>query len=134
MLSNAFKGAYTEQVASQHKVEGNIQRGIRDAASIATIAALGFTGAISGETILKGATRMGASRLGGLGGTAVMAALSEKKGTAESKARDVVKDESVDSLEPVFNEAVKLSRSEEEDVAIDTVWEILHRGKKVDSK
>lgn len=134
MLSNAFKGAYVEQVSAQHKVEGNIQRGIRDAASIATIAALGFTGAISDETILKGATRMGASRLGGLGGTAVMAALGEKKGTAESKARDVVKDESVDSLEPVFNEASNLSRSEEEDIAIDTVWEILHRGKKVDSK
>ena len=133
MLSNAFKGAYTEQVASQHKVEGNIQRGIRDAASIATIAALGFTGAISGETILKGATRMGASRLGGLGGMAVMSALGEKKATAEAKVQDNAGKEQ-DSLEPVFDEAVKLSRSEEEDIAIDTVWEILHRGKKVDSK
>ena len=133
MLSNAFKGAYVEQVASQHKVEGNIQRGIRDAASIATIAALGFSGALSDSAIIQGAAKMGASRMGGLGGRIVMAALSEKKGTAESKARDIIKDESVDSLDTVFTEASNLSRSEAEDMAIDTVWEILHR-KKVDSK
>lgn len=126
MLSNAFKGAYTERVGAENKVKGNIQAGIRDAASIATIAALGFTGAISDETLVKGISRMGVSRLGGLGGMAVNAALGEKRATAEAKSQD--------SLEPVFNEAVRLSRSEEEDIAIDTVWEILHRGKKVDSK
>ena len=126
MLSNAFKGAYTERVGAEHKVQGNIQAGIRDAATIATIAALGFTGAISDETLIKGVSRMGASRLGGLGGMAVNAALGEKRATAEAKSQD--------SLEPVFTEASNLSRSEEEDIAIDTVWEILHRGKKVDSK
>lgn len=134
MISNAFKGAYTERVQAENKVAGNIQAGIRDAATIATIAALGFTGAISDEAILKGVSRMGASRLGGLGGMAVNAALGEKKATAEARVQDNVANEGQDSLEPVFNEAVKLSISEEEDVAIDTVWEILHRGKKVDSK
>lgn len=86
MISSAFKGAYVSSVQAEHKVSNQIQAGIRDAASIATIAALGFTGALSDEAILKGVSRMGASRLGGIGGTAVMAALGEKKETAVAKA------------------------------------------------
>ena len=131
MISNAFKGAYTERVQAENKVAGNIQRGIRDAASIATIAALGFTGAISDEAILKGVSRMGASRLGGIGGNAVMAALGEKKETAQVRKDDTrLLNADEEELDKIFTELSNQSTSEEMDTAIDTVWEKLNQGNK----
>ena len=131
MISNAFKGAYTERVGAENKVAGNIQAGIRDAASIATIAALGFTGAISDEAILKGVSRMGASRLGGIGGNAVMAALGEKKDTAQVRKDDTrLLNADEEELDKIFTELSNQSTSEEMDTAIDTVWQKLNQGNK----
>ena len=137
MISNAFKGAYTERVQAENKVAGNIQAGIRDTASLTAsiiLGGIGLSEAKANAGIAESIAKSGTDRISGIGGLLVRALTGEKKLSAKARVQDKVANEGQDSLEPVFNEAAKLSRSEEEDVAIDTVWEILHRGKKVDSK
>lgn len=88
MISNAFKGAYTNEVAQENKVSGIRQAGIRDAASAAAsiaLATIGMNESLVDAGSANALSRYGASRLGGIGGTLVSALTGEKKMSAQAK-------------------------------------------------
>lgn len=78
MISNAFKGAYTNEVSQQNQSMSNIASGVKAIGGTA-LATLGFTGG-AGKVI-----KDFASKVGGLGGGAMQAVLDEKKTSAETK-------------------------------------------------
>lgn len=78
MISNAFKGAYTNEVSQQNQTISNVSSGIK-AVGGAALATLGFTGG-TGKVI-----KDLAKKVGGLGGGAMQAVLDEKKTSAETK-------------------------------------------------
>ena len=78
MISNAFKGAYTDEVSQQNKSMSNIASGVK-AVGGAALAALGFTGG-AGKMI-----KDLAAKAGGLGGSSMQAVIDEKKTSAETK-------------------------------------------------
>lgn len=78
MISNAFKGAYTNEVSQQNQTISNVSSGVKAVAG-AVLATLGFTsGGIS-----KGLSTL--TKAGGIGGGAMQAVLDEKKTSAETK-------------------------------------------------
>lgn len=78
MISNAFKGAYTNEVSQQNQSISNVASGVK-AVGGAVLATLGFTGG-AGKVI-----KDFAKKVGGLGGGAMQAVLDEKKTSAETK-------------------------------------------------
>ena len=79
MISNAFKGAYTNEVSQKNTTMSNAASGVKAIAKVA-LAALGFTGGggLSGglKTIAKA---------GGIGGGSMQAVVDEKKTAAATK-------------------------------------------------
>lgn len=93
MISNAFKGAYTNEVAQENKVSGIRQAGIKDAGSaVASIAlaTIGMNEALVDEGSAAVMSKYGAGRMGGIGGRLVSAIIGEKtmsiKNGSDSKA------------------------------------------------
>ena len=78
MISNAFKGAYTNEVSQEAKSMSNIASGVK-AVGGAALAALGFTGG-TGKMI-----KDLVAKAGGLGGSSMQAVIDEKKTSAETK-------------------------------------------------
>lgn len=83
MISNAFKGAYVNEVGQETQGIGNITTGIKDLAT-AVVGSLGFAGAIGSGAMAKGAEHALAGRIGGVGGNLMLATLEQKKSTAEA--------------------------------------------------
>lgn len=79
MISNAFKGAYTNEVSQHTQAQSNIASGVKAVAG-AILTAMGFTSGGIGKG-LQGAV----AKIGGLGGGAMQAVLDEKKTSAETK-------------------------------------------------
>lgn len=82
MISNAFKGAYTNEVSQHAQSQSNIASGVK-AVGGAILAAMGFTsGGISKG--LQGAI----AKVGGLGGQAMQSQVDEKVTAAETKEQN----------------------------------------------
>lgn len=88
MLSSAFKGAYTNQIAQQNQGINTITQGVKDAAILAA-AVTGFSGGFGtsslGKTVASGSEHALAGRIGGIGGNIMLATLKEKQGSAQAK-------------------------------------------------
>lgn len=80
MLSNAFKGAYTNQVTQKTQGVSAMSQGVKDVATVAAGAA-GFLGALGTGAIAKGAQHALAGRIGGVGGNIMLASIQAKKDT-----------------------------------------------------
>lgn len=80
MISNAFKGAYTNEVSQQNKSMNNISSGVKSVVGTA-LTALGFTS--GGGNIMKGLQSI--AKAGGLGGASMNATVEEKKNVATQK-------------------------------------------------
>ena len=79
MISNAFKGAYTNEVSQRAQSQSNIASGVK-AIGGAILTAMGFTSGGLGKG-LHGAI----AKVGGLGGAVMNAQMDEKKVSAETK-------------------------------------------------
>lgn len=79
MISNAFKGAYTNEVSQRAQSQSNIASGVK-AIGGAILTAMGFTSGGLGKG-LQGAI----AKVGGLGGAVMNAQMDEKKVSAETK-------------------------------------------------
>ena len=79
MISNAFKGAYTNEVSQHAQSQSNIAGGVK-AIGGAILTAMGFTSGGIGKG-LQGAI----AKAGGLGGAVMNAQIDEKKVSAETK-------------------------------------------------
>lgn len=99
MISNAFKGAYTNQVSQETQGINNITSGIKDAATM-VLGSLGFAGALGQGAIAKGAEHALAGRVGGIGGNLMLATLDQKKATAQA-AQEVSKSIEIDQSQQV---------------------------------
>lgn len=84
MISNAFKGAYTNQVAAQNQGINTITSGVKDAAILASGIA-GFSGALGTGATAKAAKYGLASRVGGIGGAIMLSTMEDKKASAEAR-------------------------------------------------
>lgn len=82
-ISNAFKSAYTNEVAQQNQTINTITQGVKSAAVLAA-GIVGFTGGLGEGTIAKGAQHALAGRVGGIGGNIMLAALNQKAETAKA--------------------------------------------------
>lgn len=83
-LSNAFKGAYTNQVSQQNQGINAITSGVKDLAT-AAIGAAGFAGALGSGAAATAAKHTLAGRIGGVGGNIMLSTLQEKKDSANAK-------------------------------------------------
>lgn len=82
-ISNAFKSAYTNQVAQQNQGINTITSGVKDiATTIAGVA--GFTGALGSGALAQGAKHALAGRVGGVGGNIMLSTMQEKTQTAKA--------------------------------------------------
>lgn len=83
MISNAFKGAYTNEVAQRNQGIQNISSGVKDVATVVA-GALGFSGALGTGALAQGAEHALANRVGGVGGNIMLASLKEKTETRKA--------------------------------------------------
>lgn len=83
-ISNAFKSAYTNQVAQQNQGINTITSGVKDLAT-AAIGAAGFAGALGSGAAATAAKHTLAGRIGGVGGNIMLSTLKEKKDSANAK-------------------------------------------------
>lgn len=83
MISNAFKGAYQNEVSQQTQGINTISKGVKDA-GVAIAGALGFTGALGSGTFADVAKHALANRVGGIGGNLMLATMEEKKETTQN--------------------------------------------------
>ena len=77
-ISNAFKDAYTNQVAQQNKGISTISNGIKDTAT-AILGGLGFAGSLGSGMLAKASKHALANKVGGVGGNLMLASMEEKK-------------------------------------------------------
>ena len=83
-ISNAFKGAYVNQVSQQNQGINTISQGVKDLASTA-MGIAGFTGALGGGALAQGAMHSFAGRVGGVGGNIMLSTLMEKENTVRGQ-------------------------------------------------
>lgn len=86
-ISNAFKSAYTNEVAQQNQGINAITSGVKDLATTA-IGVAGFTGALGSGAAATAAKHTLAGRIGGVGGNIMLSTLQEKKDTANAKQQN----------------------------------------------
>lgn len=84
MISNAFKGAYTNQVAAQNQGINTITSGAKDAA-ILGLGIAGFAGALGSGAVAKASKYGLAGRVGGIGGAIMLSTMEDKKASAEAR-------------------------------------------------
>lgn len=125
MISNAFKGAYTNAVAQQNQGIGNISQGVKDAAT-AVLGSLGFVpgayGTSEGGQLMSMASKHAlAGRVGGIGGNLMLATLEEKK--ADAELNQILANASESSLGEAFDKVVKGAKTAQEFEAATTVYE-----------
>lgn len=103
MISNAFKGAYVNEVGQKTQGINTITSGIKDAAAM-LVGQLGFVNeglvASAGQHVLAG-------RVGGIGGNLMLASLNQKMETAKaaekvSKAIEVDQSQQIEASKTVF--------------------------------
>lgn len=83
-ISNAFKGAYVNQVSQQNQGIKTITQGVKDLATTA-MGIAGFTGALGGGALAQGAMHSFAGRVGGVGGNIMLSTLMEKENTVKGQ-------------------------------------------------
>ena len=86
-LSNAFKGAYTNQVSQQNQGISTITNGVKDLAT-AAVGIAGFAGALGSGAAATAAKHTLAGRIGGVGGNIMLSTLQEKKDTVNAKQQN----------------------------------------------
>src|SRR5574344_1453248 len=75
-ISNAFKGAYVNQVSQQNQGISTITQGVKDLATTA-MGIAGFTGALGKGALAQGAMHSFAGRVGGVGGNIMLSTLGD---------------------------------------------------------
>lgn len=127
-ISNAFKSAYTNQVAQQNQGINTITSGVKDLAT-AAIGAAGFAGALGSGAAATAAKHTLAGRIGGVGGNIMLSTMQEKTQTAkanEERGKLFTSDEVSKTISstlggnPINNSAIK---------QLSTVFETLQRAK-----
>ena len=83
-ISNAFKGAYVNQINQQNAGIGTITQGVKDLAVTAAGIA-GFSGALGSGALAQGAMHAFAGKVGGIGGNIMLSTLMEKEDTAKGQ-------------------------------------------------
>ena len=83
-ISNAFKGAYVNQINQQNAGIGTITQGVKYLAVTAAGIA-GFSGALGSGALAQGAMHAFAGKVGGIGGNIMLSTLMEKEDTAKGQ-------------------------------------------------
>ena len=83
-ISNAFKGAYLNQINQQNAGIGTITQGVKDLAVTAAGIA-GFSGALGSGALAQGAMHAFAGKVGGIGGNIMLSTLMEKEDIANGQ-------------------------------------------------
>ena len=83
-ISNAFKGAYLNQINQQNAGIGTITQGVKDLAVTAAGIA-GFSGALGSGALAQGAMHAFAGKVGGIGGNIMLSTLMEKEDIAKGQ-------------------------------------------------
>ena len=83
-ISNAFKGAYVNQINQQNAGIGTITQGVKDLAVTAAGIA-GFSGALGSGALAQGAMHAFAGKVGGIGGNIMLSTLMEKEDIANGQ-------------------------------------------------
>lgn len=84
MISNAFKGAYQDEVSQRNQGINTIASGVKDLGT-AVLGALGFTGALGSGALASATKHTLANRVGGIGGNVMLATMKEKKDSSQQQ-------------------------------------------------
>lgn len=88
MISNAFKGAYQNEVTQRNQGISTITSGVKDLGT-AVLGALGFSGALGTGATSDVFKHTLANRIGGVGGNLMLASMDEK--VSDAKQLDAMK-------------------------------------------
>lgn len=127
-ISNAFKGAYVNQVSQQNQGISTITQGVKDLATTA-MGIAGFTGALGGGALAQGAMHNFAGRVGGVGGNIMLSTLMEKENTVKGQKETenlFTGEEVADTISSTLGDN-PINRSAKKQLA--TVFETLQRAK-----
>lgn len=122
MISNAFRSAEANKVSQQNQTIGTITSGVKDlATAVGGIA--GFSGALGTGAVAQAAKYNLAGKIGGVGGAIMLSTMQEKTDNAQARYLSASDKE----LDQAFTKMSSESKSFEEDVAIDTVWNTIQK-------
>ena len=127
-ISNAFKGAYVNQVSQQNQGISTITQGVKDLAVTAAGIA-GFSGALGSGALAQGAMHAFAGKVGGIGGNIMLSTLKEKKDAARGQKEIdnlFTGEEVADTINSTLGDN-PINRSAKKQLA--TVFETLQRAK-----
>ena len=127
-ISNAFKGAYVNQINQQNAGIGTITQGVKDLAVTAAGIA-GFSGALGSGALAQGAMHAFAGKVGGIGGNIMLSTLMEKEDTANGQKEIdnlFTGEEVADTINSTLGDN-PINRSAKKQLA--TVFETLQRAK-----
>lgn len=127
-ISNAFKGAYVNQISQQNQGISTITQGVKDLATTA-MGIAGFTGALGEGALAQGAMHSFAGRVGGVGGNIMLSTLMEKENTVkgQKEAENLFTGEEVAGTISSTLGDNPINRSAKKQLA--TVFETLQRAK-----
>lgn len=127
MISNAFKGAYQQEVSQQNQGINTITKGVTDAVT-AVIGALGFAGALGSGTTASISKHALSNRVGGIGGNLMLATMQEKEETGTNNKTFTAKEVSDTIATQLGDNPINRSAMKQ----LGTVFETLQRAKEED--
>lgn len=124
MISNAFKGAYQNEVTQRNQGINTITSGVKDLGT-AVLGVLGFSGALGTGTASDVFKHALANRIGGIGGNLMLASMEEK---IQNNAQPTIYDiEDTEAVNKAFDDA--LSSNAQNVKAFETVWNKLTKSR-----
>lgn len=128
MLSNAFKGAYQNEVAQQNKGISTITSGAKDLVT-GVASALGFTGALGSGIVSTASKYALAGKVGGVGGAIMLASMTDRTNAVKnSMVNDfMVSEDGNTKAERAFDKVAGELKTDQEFETLDTVWNKLNQ-------
>lgn len=124
MISDAFKSAYVNETGQQMQGIGTLTTSAKNIGT-AVLGALGFSGALGEGLMAKGAQHALAGKIGGVGGSIMLATLEEKK--SDTELNNLIRKATDQQLSTAFTDVANTAKTKEEFDRVSTVWDKIYK-------
>lgn len=124
MIQHAFTGAYQNKVGALNQGINTITGGVKDAATIA-LGAISMAGGLGSGTVSQAAKFGLANKIGGVGGSIMMATMQEKINSDVSS--NLIASASLGDLDAALDKTANKYKDSESLAQLDTVWNTISK-------
>ena len=124
MIQHAFTSAYQNKVGALNQGINTITGGVKDVATVA-VGGIGMTGGLGSGTIAKAAKFGLANKIGGVGGSIMMATMEEKVNSDASS--NLIASASLEDLDAALDKTASKYKDSESIAQLDTVWNTISK-------